>query len=95
MKNKTESPTGPKDITCAVRFNHAMYQRLKDVAKDEGLSLSDIIRQALTKFMDEHSKTMLEKKLEEIELKKKVTEATKGEDASLREVLLELLAKSA
>jgi len=92
MKNDKES--GPKDITCAVRFNHSMYARLKGVAEQEGLSLSDIIRRALTKYMEEHSQTMLEKKLKEVELKKKVKEATEGEDASLREVLLQLLEKT-
>jgi len=94
MKKNLKEP-GVKDITCAVRFNISMYNRLKETAEQEGLSLSDIIRQALTKFMEEHSKSLLEKKLEEIELKKKVKEATSGEDASLRAVLPDLLDKTA
>lgn len=89
-----DKTSGPKDICCAVRFNTVMYGRLKDTAEDLGLSVSDIIRQALVKFMEEHGKSKLEKKLEEIELRKKVKEATKDEDGSLRDILLELLEKT-
>ena len=68
MKNPNEPKMpGAKDITCAVRFNATMYNRLKQTAKEKNLSLSDIIRQALTTYMEEHSKSLLEKKLEEEE----------------------------
>ena len=91
---KTNSSGEPKDVTCAVRFNTVMYSRLKETAEDLGLSLSDIIRQALTQYMEEHSKSLLEKKLRDIELRKKIKDATEGEDSSLRNVLLELLEKT-
>jgi|13_taG_2_1085334.scaffolds.fasta_scaffold00161_29 hypothetical protein len=90
----SKDETAAKDITCAVRFNHSMYERLKETAHDMNLSLSDVIRQALVDYMESHSKSLLEKKLEEIELRKKVTEATANEDQSLRDTLLELLNKA-
>jgi predicted DNA-binding protein len=93
-KNKEPKTPGAKDITCAVRFNASMYGRLKETAKDLNLSLSDIIRQALTAYMEEHSKSVLEKKLEEVELRKKVQEATENSDQSLRDTLLQLLEKT-
>ena len=93
QKNGTDP--GPKDVTAAVRFNATMYARLKETAKSQGLSLSDIIRQALTKYLEEHSRSVLEKELEDIELRKRVEEATAGSDKSLRDTLLELLNKSA
>jgi len=83
-----------KDVTCAVRFNATMYERLKTTANELGLSLSDIIRQALTTYMEVHNRTVLEKKLEEVELRKKVIDATKNEDQSLKETLLQLLEKT-
>lgn len=91
---KTKDDPTAKDITCAVRFNSSMYARLKDTARDMNLSLSDVIRQALVDYMESHNKSLLEKKLEEIELRKKVTEATASEDQSLRDTLLELLNKA-
>lgn len=96
MKKASKQKDDPaaKDITCAVRFNSSMYARLKDTARDMNLSLSDVIRQALVDYMESHSKSLLEKKLEEIELRKKVTEATANEDQSLRDTLLELLNKA-
>ena len=94
-KKPHDKESGPKDVTAAVRFNAAMYTRLKETAKEQGLSLSDIIRQALTKYLEEHSRSMLEKELEDIELRKRVEEATAGSDKSLRDTLLELLNKSA
>lgn len=95
MKKKTNNdPNAAKDITCAVRFNAAMYENLKSTAGDMNLSLSDVIRQALVDYMEKHSKSVLEKKLEQIELRKKVTAATANEDQSLRDTLLELLNKA-
>ena len=96
MRKSLKQPiTGEaKDVTCAVRFNASMYERLKTTAGELGLSLSDIIRQALTTYMEAHSRTVLEKKLEEVELRKKVIDATKNEDQSLKETLLQLLEKT-
>lgn len=94
-KNKVDKESGPKDVTAAVRFNATMYARLKETAQEQGLSLSDIIRQALTKYLEEHSRSMLEKELEDIELRKRVEAATAGSDKSLRDTLIELLNKSA
>lgn len=96
MKKASNQKNDPaaKDITCAVRFNNSMYERLKETAHDMNLSLSDVIRQALVDYMDSHSKTLLEKKLEQIELRKKVTAATANEDQSLRDTLLDLLNKA-
>lgn len=93
-KKQKDDPNAAKDITCAVRFNSSMYANLKTTATDMNLSLSDVIRQALVDYMEKHSKSVLEKKLEQIELRKKVTAATANEDQSLRDTLLELLNKA-
>jgi predicted DNA-binding protein len=95
MSKKKDESNATKDVTAAVRFNATMYARLKETAHSQGLSLSDIIRQALTKYLEEHSRSVLEKELEDIELRKRVEEATAGSDKSLRDTLLELLNKSA
>jgi predicted DNA-binding protein len=96
MRKIPKQPTTgeAKDVTCAVRFNATMYERLKATAGELGLSLSDIIRQSLTAYMDTHSRTVLEKKLEEVELRKKVIDATKNQDQSLKDTLLQLLEKT-
>lgn len=52
-----------KDVTCAVRLPESMYSRLYQLAKSEGSSLSDIIREALVIKMDDMEEVIMERKL--------------------------------
>lgn len=70
MKKKNTTPTKKrgierehKDVTCAVRLPESMYSRLYKLAKSEGSSLSDIIREALVIKMDEMEEVIMERTL--------------------------------
>jgi len=52
-----------KDVTCAVRLPESMYSRLYQLAKSEGSSLSDIMREALVIKMDDMEEVIMERKL--------------------------------
>jgi len=52
-----------KDVACAVRLPESMYSRLYKLAKSEGSSLSDIIREALVIKMDEMEEVIMERTL--------------------------------
>jgi len=56
-----------KDITCAVRLPKTMYDNLCKAAKVEGSSLSDIIRDALVRKMEDVFDKQREKMLKEAE----------------------------
>lgn len=56
-----------KDITCAVRLPKTMYDNLCKAAQVEGLSLSDIIRDALVRKMEAIFEKQREKMLKEAE----------------------------
>ena len=63
-----------KEVTCAVRLNQTMYNQLCDVAKGENSSLSDVIRGALVKRIEDYVEKDMEKQLKaarlEAELRK-------------------------
>ncbi len=75
MKNKNAKAQSPsatkkrgldrenKDITCAVRLPETMYRRLYELARSEGSSLSDIIREALVIKMDAMDEVIMQRKL--------------------------------
>lgn len=63
-----------KDITCAVRLPKTMYDNLCKAATIEGLSLSDIIRDALIRKMEVIFEKQREKQLKEAEFESKMRE---------------------
>ena len=63
-----------KDITCAVRLPKTMYDNLVRAANIEGLSLSDIIRDALIRKMEAIFEKEREKQLKEAEFESKMRE---------------------
>ena len=56
-----------KDITCAVRLPKTMYDNLCKAAQVEGLSLSDIIRDALVRKMEAIFEKQRQRMLKEAE----------------------------
>ena len=63
-----------KDITCAVRLPKTMYDNLCKAATIEGLSLSDVIRDALIRKMEAIFEKEREKQLKEAEFESKMRE---------------------
>ena len=63
-----------KDITCAVRLPKTMYDNLCRAATIEGLSLSDVIRDALIRKMEAIFEKEREKQLKEAEFESKMRE---------------------
>ena len=63
-----------KDITCAVRLPKTMYDNLCKAATIEGLSLSDVIRDALIRKMEAVFERQREKQLKEAEFEAKMRE---------------------
>jgi len=68
-----------KDITCAVRLPKTMYDNLVKAANIEGLSLSDIIRDALIRKMEAIFERQREKMLKEAEFEAKMRQYGSGE----------------
>ena len=68
-----------KDITCAVRLPKTMYDNLVKAANIEGLSLSDIIRDALIRKMEAIFERQREKMLKEAEFEAKMRHYGSGE----------------
>lgn len=67
-----------KDITCAVRLPQTMYNQLCEVAKIENNSMSDVIRTALVRKIEDFNDKQMEKQLKEAQLEaqlKKLREA--------------------
>lgn len=62
-KKKSALERENKDVTCAVRLPQSMHHRLCELAEQTGSSLSDIIREALFKKMDELEEELMEKAL--------------------------------
>jgi len=56
MKNDDREP---KTITCAVRLDLPLYQRLRDTSKKTHQNMSDILRLGLIKQLDETRKQFL------------------------------------
>jgi predicted DNA-binding protein len=49
----------PKTITCAVRLDLPLYQRLRDTSKKTHQNMSDLLRLGLIKQLDETRKQFL------------------------------------
>ena len=67
-----------KDITCAVRLPESMYKRLHELARLEGSSLSDIIREALVTKMNDMEEEIMERTLKKAQYEVEVAKLSSG-----------------
>ena len=67
-----------KDINCAVRLPESMYNRLHELAKSEGTSLSDIIREALVERMNQMEEAIMERKLKKARYEAEMAKLSSG-----------------
>ena len=93
MKRKSHKRAGPKDITCAVRLDRALYQQLNDVAELEHCNLSDIIRGALVDRIDSIRKKHIDRLIEDERLQMQLDALKSGDLDANRAERLDALAK--
>ena len=77
MKKKNTNPTEPKLITCAVRLDKPLYDRLVESAKETHSTLSDVIRTGLLKQLDDVRKESLQKEIELSSLESELAQVRK------------------
>ena len=78
-----------KTVTCAVRLDKPLYDRLVESARQTHQTLSDVIRLGLIKQLEDSEKATLEKQLEMDKLKGELAQVQK-----LKEEMEALLSKS-
>lgn len=84
MKNSSSE----KNITCAVRLDKPLYDRLVEVAEKSHKTLSEIIRAGIVNELDRRRKEVIKKELEEQSLENELAQVRK-----LKIEMEELLAK--
>jgi len=93
MNKSNKRGAGPKDITCAVRLDKALYQALNDVAELEHSSLSDVIRSALVDKIDAIRKKHIDRLIEDERLQVQLENLRSGGMDASRAERLEALEK--
>ena len=76
----------PKTITCAVRLDKPLYDRLVDSAKASHKSLSEVIRAGLLKQLDDEKKELIKRDIEMSSLENELSKVRK-----LKEEMEELI----
>ena len=66
-----------KTVTCAVRLDKPLYDRLVESANHTHQTLSDVIRLGLLKQLEEQEKSSLQKELEMDKLKAELAQVQK------------------
>ena len=66
-----------KNITCAVRLDQPLYDRLVDIAEKSHKTLSEIIRAGIVNELDRRRKEVMQKELEEQSLENELAQVRK------------------
>ena len=66
-----------KNVTCAVRLDKPLYDRLVDVAAKSHKTLSEMIRAGIMHELEERSKEVLQKELEMTKLEEELVQVRK------------------
>ena len=66
-----------KNVTCAVRLDKPLYDRLVDVAAKSHKTLSELIRAGIMHELEERSKEVLQKELEMTKLEEELAQVRK------------------
>jgi len=72
-----QKPTEPKLITCAVRLDKPLYDRLVDAANNTHQTLSEVIRAGLIKQLDDVRKETMQKEIEMNSLESELAQVRK------------------
>ena len=76
--SKNPDPTvAPKTITCAVRLDKPLYDRLVESAKVSHKSLSEVIRAGLLKQLDDERKAVIQRDIEMNSLENELSKVQK------------------
>jgi len=76
MKNEDKSGA-PKTITCAVRLDKPLYDRLVSSANASHKSLSEVIRAGLLKQLDDERKKIMKRDIEMSSLENELNQVRK------------------